>query len=531
MRCLNCLTPLDRDMLFCPECGRPVPPELHKDDDPEQPTAVEITQTAPDNDTADAPDSDLGNAADDLENDAGDLLALEDDIRFLSARLAAQLDTMDSDSREDAADESVAETYLTPASPPEEPAQPVQSPQPFEPLSDASAPPLPIKPPVQSQPIQRYGYVDLHQQPPIYSNQPPAFSNQPPAYPGQPPANPMQPPMPPAQDSDERPARKGINNDFGDGYMSQPTLPEEKYRATGAGKKVASVFLCILAALMLVYTVLGASARLTLTKDNIRQAAATDKMMRQSIIIGNTNAVGFVRDLIGSDELSAYGFTDEMLENALRAGRIPELFGNILIGYTDYFLYDKDSEYLNAAYITAELERFNADLSIAAGLDYTFDAVRVDRIAERINGGDLSFLSIDSEGGWFYRHYGVNPELLATIGSPLVLIICGVIALLSMILIFVLNSANPPAGLTFNGVTLIIVGSFYLLTAIGCLILSFIKDIWIITELLRMMALWTGIISSFLLVTGIIFAVVAGSLRRKAKLPQGQDPGNLPNRY
>ena len=137
-------------------------------------------------------------------------------------------------------------------------------------------------------------------------------------------------------------------------------------------------------------------------------------------------------------------------------------------------------------------------------------------LKNEINGGDLSFLSIDGDGGYFYRHYHLNPRLPATFLSLPILIICGVIVVLCIVMLFAINSSNLPAGLRFNGVVLIVIGSIAGLTAIGCLILTFIAKFWIITDLLWQMVLWSGVIGGGLLLIGVVMMIVAGVLSRRA---------------
>ena len=458
MLCEHCRTPVAEDMLFCPECGQPVlPPE---------PAPASAPQAV----------------------DSG---WPDDDFRILSARL----ESMDTDPLSD--DDT---PFLDETPPPSLFARP----EPFSarPMTAGTScsernpetwpkepgEPLPVRPGV-SVPGMRQG-------------EPAATSGR--MYDA---------PLPELLQTTAPPTREDPE-DFGDGYEDQPTVQAGRYRKTTAGKRIGSILLCILTVCMMLFAVLNVSLRLTLTEDHIHEAADGEKMLHQRFITGDASAVSFMRELIGSDEMAQYGITDEMLETALRGGTIPRLFENLLNGYADYFLKERVSEYLNTAYITGELERFNAALGEASGT--AFDAVRVDKIADRINDGDLSFLSIDSEGGSFYRHYGVNPKAFATAGSLPILLICGAIAALCILMIFVVNSANAPASLRFNGVALVIVGGLSLVIAAGLFILSFVKDIWLLTQLSRVAALWTGTIGAGLLLIGTLFLVIARVLSRRA---------------
>ena len=463
MRCERCLTPLDDDALFCPLCGCRVDPAAHAADD-----TGELT-------------------------DALNRLAMSDDATDSGAEyreLAERLDRMDA--AYPASDDATPFGYE-----PEPACQPYRN-------ADWYAPPVQEQQPAYQpygyvnpvpEPQQPYGYADA------YSYSP--DNEQTPRYPEAPPKEPRE------------------TEDFEDGYDAQPAEKPGAYRKTSAGKRVASVFICILMALMLLYVVTNLTIRLTLTEKNIRSATDSEKLVTQHLItdIGDTTALDYLHRLIGSNKLAEYHVTDETLKSVLKGGRISTLTANILNDYTRYLLNDQEPTHLNGSYISQELERFNDDLSNAAG--YPIRAFDPNKVYESVNGGDMSFLSIDSSGGYFYRHYQFNPKTTAMIFSLPILIISAVIALLCLVMIFALNSQNPPAGLRFCGVVLVVVGCLFMLSAIGCLVVTFIKDIWIVTELLRQAALWMGVISGVMLTVGALMLVIAGALIKRAKKAAG----------
>lgn len=492
MRCEYCHTPLEPEMRFCPRCGHPVPREWSESAQTEtdslttaesaasiptaEPTAAAVDADPPkktgDDFSFDAITEDIeGVSYDEITADiaaigAEDATDGEDDFRFL----AAQLETMDRASEADR-DDAVS-PQLTP--------RPQTIPTP--PFVRSAVPPENIPP------------AEPYRQTQVF----------------------RRPQAPAAPDLREQ---LEAGDDFDDGYMTAPEEPRGKYRRTTTGKRLGSILLCLLTAVLLFGIVANVSVRMAMTDDAIRDAADSEKLVSQKLIgsAGEESAVRFVRVLIGEDEAEAYGVTDDMITAALRKGTLSRVFSEILTGYTDYFLNNKDSEVLNSDYLTAELDRFNSDLSQAVGMDGDYDWIRKDRIAERINGGDLSMLSIDENGGAFYQRYGVNPKVIATACSPVVLIILGAIVLLCLLMIFVINSSNLPAGMSFSGVTMLIVGGLCLALSLGGLVVSFIKNIWLLTELLRRLAIWMGIFGAALLLIGLVMIIISGSLKKRAK--------------
>lgn len=286
---------------------------------------------------------------------------------------------------------------------------------------------------------------------------------------------------------------------------------------TSAGKKVASVFLCIFTILLLLFTAPAGALRLAVTGDNIRAAADGEKLAHKSLISdsGIVASSEYMRELIGAEAASRAGLNDDSLRAFMRGSSIPELVGSLMTDYAEYVLSGTAPTHLNAEYITGKMAEINSELAEASG--YDIKLMDADALSARINGGDLSFLSIDGEGGAFKGSYGVSPTLLSTLGSLPVLIICGSMALLCIVFIIIINGGNLSYGFRCSAAALLTVGLFSLLTAGGLVIVSLIYDIWILTELSRYLALWLGVIGVGLFIAGVVLTAIAGSLRRKAE--------------
>ena len=152
-----------------------------------------------------------------------------------------------------------------------------------------------------------------------------------------------------AQQQQQTPVR------FDDGYVVQPEPPAGKYKKTSAGKRIGSIFLCILMAVLLLYVAINVSLRLTLTKDNIREATTVDKMLDQKLITdhGEKTAMQYIDELIGDDDPEDAAATEDVIRTVLRHGRLSDLTALLLTDYTEYLLNDVEPTYLNADYIIA----------------------------------------------------------------------------------------------------------------------------------------------------------------------------------
>ena len=484
MFCERCGTPLEEDMLFCPECGLRTEAQEPESLASDEPAASEASADRQDTlrtriyerSVPDGVTKRYDRASDDTENDL--------DLELLAARL----EEMDVPQYED-------------------PLQSLLSEEPFDKNRYAD-----VYPQDEEQPIPPRAASSVSARSPV-RNMPRQSSGEPVTRQS------VSPPIKNEvrQSAQEPDIRSKTPQPLDDGYTQYSVVPEGKYRGLSAGKRVGSVFLCIFTALVLLFTLFDFSLRMTLTEDNIRDASAYDKMAGKDAVtdLGIMPVSEYLIELIGADSARQAGVTNELLELSLGDGRLPGLVADVLSDYANYLFRDREPSCLNAEYITAALDAVNDGIGELCGYDVR--AFDTQAIAERINGGSWSFLSIDSSGGWFQRTYGVSPGLPATVLSLPVLMICAVIVLLALAMVFFINSSNAPSGLRFNGVVLMIDGGLCLLTALGSLIVSLIKKLWILSDLLLKAAFWLGACGAALLLIGIVVTAVAKSLKKRAR--------------
>lgn len=305
---------------------------------------------------------------------------------------------------------------------------------------------------------------------------------------------------------------------FGDsGYRDQSQSKRKPYQKTTAGKRIGSILLCLLMMLFASNALLIGTARLSLTESNVRKAYQKGTLADLVITTdkGEQSMADILMDGVVDEAGNKIPLDKEKVNTFLKGPHINNFVENIMVDFTRFFIFGEKPSLLNDSEIVKFIKSISEE--IFETIKYKMSDKDYDRISERIKGGDLSFLSIDDNGGYFKTKYGVDPSVISNAFSVWALAISAGLALLCMILIFVINRKNPPAGLSFNGVTLIIFGALNTLIAVGLLILSYIKPIFFFSEILRYTALACGAISLCLAVIGVAFTVIRTVLRNRIK--------------
>lgn len=297
---------------------------------------------------------------------------------------------------------------------------------------------------------------------------------------------------------------------FGDSGWEDPYQPAAKPpRTTSAGRKAISILLCLLMLLFSFCALLIGSARIAFSENNVRKAyqkgaladlkITTEKgeqslsqILMENVVDAQTN------DLIPLEE--------KAVDSLLRSQSINNFAENLVVDFTQFFIFGRTPTLLNGKAVTDYLTSFSNE--VKETINYSMSDDDIAYIGQRIDGGDLSFLSIDKDGGYFKQKYGFDPYTISSMFSVWALAICGGLALLCVIMIFVINHGNPRAAFSFNGTTMIIFGVINTLIAAGGLILSFIKPIFLVSELLRNFSYAMGGISIAVLLVGIVFSVI-----------------------
>lgn len=300
-----------------------------------------------------------------------------------------------------------------------------------------------------------------------------------------------------------------------DAYYSQ-NQPYQRYQKTTAGRRAASVFLCLMMLLFGFLTMLIATARVGLREDNVRKAYQKGSLADMTVSTKDGDKT--LTDVIAQSMVDAttnlpISVDKTEVEKFLRSQNINTFAENLVLDMTGFFVFGRTPTLLNSKEITGFLTNMSGEIRDRIG--YSMSDEDIANIGKRIDGGDLSFLSIDKDGNYFKQAYHFDPYVLSKGFSIWALVIGGVLVLLCMLMIFIINSRNLPAGLSFNGSTMIIFGVINTLIAAGGLALSYAKPVFLFSELLRSCAMVMGAISLVVLVIGIIFSVIKTVLRNR----------------
>lgn len=304
---------------------------------------------------------------------------------------------------------------------------------------------------------------------------------------------------------------------FGENNWKDPSRSKKKqYRPTTAGRRIASILVCLLFLLFGFLAMIIGACRISLSESKIRSAYSKGTLADLKIDTDEgekTLAQILMDNVVDAQTNLPIPLEENAVNRFLQGSRINTFVENLVVDFTQFFIFGRTPSLLNGAAISDFLSSISDEIDDQISYSMSDEDIRY--IGRRVDGGDLSFLSIDQNGGYFKQKYGVDPYIISSLFSAWVLIISSGLALVCVVLIFVINHDNLPAGLSFNGGAMIVFGVVNTLIAAALLILSFIKNIFLLSELLRGFALAMGGISIAVLVIGIVFAVMKTVLRNR----------------
>ena len=304
---------------------------------------------------------------------------------------------------------------------------------------------------------------------------------------------------------------------FPQSSWQDPSRSRKKvYHPTTAGRRIASFFVCLLMLVFCFATLFIGSCRIAFSESNVRKAynKGTLADLKISTAEGEkTLAQVFMDNVVDAETNLPIPLQETAVNQFLAGSRMNTFAENLVLDFTQFFIFGRKPTLLNGAAITEFLTSISDE--IEESISYSMSASDIRYIGQRIDGGDLSFLSIDENGNYFKQKYGVDPYVVSSLFSVWMLVISAGLFAVCMALIFVIHHGNLPAGLSANGKTMIFIGVFNTLIAGGILVFSFIKNIFLVSELLRGFAFAMGGISIAVLIVGIIFSVFKSILRNR----------------
>ena len=304
---------------------------------------------------------------------------------------------------------------------------------------------------------------------------------------------------------------------FSDSGWKDPSQSKRKpYTKTTPGRKAASILLCIMMLLFGATTLTIGTARLALSENNVRRAYQKGSLadLRVETEEGEkTFTQVFMENLVDARTGEPIPLDTLQVEAFLRSQNINSFAENLLVDFTGFFVFGKTPKLLNSTEITAFLTSISNEIRDKTG--YSMSDADIRYFGQRIDGGDLSFLSIDENGDYFRQKYHFDPKSISVAFSLWVMLACAGLTLLCIVMIFVINHGNLPAGLSFVGSTMIIFGVLHVMVSAGLLVMTYIKPVFFLTDITRGVALISGGISLAVLVIGIILSAVKTVLRNR----------------
>lgn len=288
------------------------------------------------------------------------------------------------------------------------------------------------------------------------------------------------------------------------------------YHPTTAGRRVASFFVCLLMLAFGFMTLIIGSCRIAFTESNVRKAynKGTLADLKLSTDEGEKTLTQVLMDNVVDSETNLPIPLQETAVNQFLSGSRMNTFAeNLAVDFTQFFIFGRKPSLLNGTAVTEFLTSISEE--IEESISYSMSASDIRYIGQRIDGGDMSFLSIDENGNYFKQKYGIDPYVISSVFSVWMLILCAGLFIVCAALVFVIHHGNPPAGFSANGKAFIFFGVLNTLIAAGLLVFSFIKNIFLVSELIRGFAFAMGGISIAVLIVGIVFSVIKTIFRNQ----------------
>ena len=297
----------------------------------------------------------------------------------------------------------------------------------------------------------------------------------------------------------------------------KPTKKKKIYQEPTKATKILSVVLCLLICICGFIAMTIAAVRIGADEGNVRSSCRKGTLADLVINTseGEKSFVDIVADgAVDSQTGEQINPDKKIVREFLEKNTVNNYVENVMIDYSNCFVFGKDPVYLNADAVGNFLSNLSYDLSKET--KYSIPESEITKIKNRVNGGDLSYLSIDSNGSSFKEKYGVNPNTISVFFSVWMLIVFGVLTALFMGLLFFINQKNLPEALKKCGFSFLIFGALFFLLSILILLFAMVKDIYIFSGILKYTAMGSGTISLITLDVGVCFLLLKGKLLKNA---------------
>ena len=311
------------------------------------------------------------------------------------------------------------------------------------------------------------------------------------------------------------------NTNYGDTYNQPPVQKQKKVRTlkkTSVGIKILSIFLCIFMFCFALSSTMVCIVRNFLAEENLTQ-------VMEELDVSDINLVDkygkqvtladVIYDTIKDETKDKYDITKKDVSSYLSSRDVNRFLEEIILDYADFFLTGDKLEKLTADEVIDFIQDNQRDIEKKLG--YTFTQDDFDYIENEFESGSLRYINFSA-----LEDSGINTAIISLPFSILSLVLTAVIAFGLFILILVANSRSIRLWFAYSGVTFVVLGSFYLLSALGGYIEMLINVIPVLSAFIAPLCLQFLIFGGSFFVVGLIMLIISHAIKKKQKKAMAQ---------
>lgn len=277
-------------------------------------------------------------------------------------------------------------------------------------------------------------------------------------------------------------------------------LPIHSKTKSSILSRCISVFLCVIIFAFSVSIITIGSVRIVFNKENLKNISEKIDISEINLEYedNSVNITDFIMKNISNQIIEQFNISDEKINKLLQNDTIRESMEDICSEYLCYVIYGDESEDLSVTGILNTIKSCSDIVHSETG--YSFTDGDYQDIEKELTDGYMKFLVIDN----IKTNSVINIHLINVLFSLPSLIIQILIFVGLIFLLLWCNKWQPKYLCAYVGITLVIVGTLYLLLAILSFIISILSEIYILKILLQSMLICISLFGAGTFIIGIV---------------------------
>lgn len=282
-----------------------------------------------------------------------------------------------------------------------------------------------------------------------------------------------------------------------------------------APRKILSIVICVFVFIFTLLPSMLCVARIGFQEDNIKELVSNEDLSEIKVIVDGEEEslpeyiIYSVCYAVGPEFNISKSTLEEVINDEKVNKIIGDVMGDVISEYTSMFVYGEKPNKLNEDLL---LDRFrDVDNLIYKTTGYQLSYDDYSQVVDDLLQGKLSFL-ID---GQFEEKIGINPYTVSIIFSIPAICILFALDVGLIILLLKINGWKMKSSLRFIGVTLMLSGIVGLLLIVATVVFSFVKQLFLVSSLLRSLSLTMTVFSLIFVVLGFILLIIQSRLKNR----------------